>query len=91
MYVYKLKMRPGCEKSCDVRDIEALYIGYPVTAYWKKERLHDYVRHHPGTVQVAIAPYMDVIPAVSSQGEKYVRSGPDDSPHDSLLRLSREE
>ena len=90
MYVYKLKMRPGCEKSCDVRDIDSLYIGYPVAAYWKAERVHNYVKSHPGAIQVSIAPYMDVLPAVSSQGEKYVRSGPADSSYDSLLRLSRE-
>ena len=35
------------------------------------------------------SPYPDLIPVVSSKGEKYVRSEPNDTPRDNLLRLPR--
>ena len=35
-------------------------------------------------------PYPDVVPAVSSNGEKYVRSEPNDTVNDNLLKLPRE-
>ena len=37
--------------------------------------------------KAAIMPYPDLIPVVSSKGEKYVRSEPNDTPRDNLLRL----
>jgi len=40
-----------------------------------------------GIVPVSTYPYL--IPALSSKGEKYVRSEPDDSANDNLLQLPR--
>ena len=48
---------------------------------WKK---------NPGSIRVFISPYPEIVPALSSRGEKYVRSEPNDSIFDNLLRLPRE-
>nr|WP_296463230.1 DUF3892 domain-containing protein [uncultured Acetatifactor sp.] len=34
-------------------------------------------------------PYPNLYPALSSNGEKYVRSEPNDTPNDNLLKLPR--
>ena len=44
--------------------------------FFKKADLHDYLKKNPGSIKVYISPYPDLIPAVSSTGEKYVRSEP---------------
>ncbi|MBR4020311.1 MAG: DUF3892 domain-containing protein, partial [Firmicutes bacterium] len=44
---------------------------------------------HPNSIFVNISPYPDLVPALSSTGEKYVRSEPNDTPFDNLLRLPR--
>ena len=56
---------------------------------FKKADLHDHLKKNPGSIKVYISPYPDLIPAVSSKGEKYVRSEPNDTPRDNLLRLPR--
>lgn len=87
----KIKMRPGCGNSRNLLEIDQIYIeGCTEPGYFKKEVLHDYLKEHPGTIQVNIYPYPNVVPATSSRGEKYVRSSPDNSTRDDLLDLPRE-
>lgn len=91
MLATKIKMRPGCSGSRSLLEIDQIYIeGCNNPGYFKKEVLHDHLKEHPGTIQVNIFPYPDLIHATSSRGEKYVRSAPDNSTSDDLLDLPRE-
>ena len=55
----------------------------------KKSEVYDYLNRNPRTIQVAIAPYPYVIPALSAYGEKYVRSEANGTSRDNLLNLPR--
>lgn len=91
MYATKIKMKPGCYYSSNLLEIDSVYIeGCNNPGFFKKENLHDFLKKKPGTIQVKIWPYPNVIPAISSAGEKYVRSTPNDYTHDNLLDLPRE-
>lgn len=90
MYATKIKMKPGCYSSQDLIEIDEIYIeGCDNPGLFKKADIHDYVKDHPSTIQVKIFPYPNVIPAISSRGEKYVRSTPNEYTHDNLLDLPR--
>ena len=90
MYATKIKMKPGCYYSSNLLEIDSVYIeGCNNPGFFKKENLHDFLKKKPGTIQVKIWPYPNVIPAISSAGEKYVRSTPNDYTHDNLLDLPR--
>ena len=91
MKVTKIKMKPGCHYSSSLVEIDQLYItGCDEPGFYKKSVVHDYVKDHPGSIKVDRYPYPNVIDAVSSNGEKYVRSSPNDYTHDNLLDLPRE-
>lgn len=91
MKVTKIKMRRGCEFSDDVLEIDSLYIPNAATpAFYKKEKVHEYLKEHPGTIYVDHYPFPDLIPATSPNGEKYVRSEPNETIRDNLLELPRE-
>lgn len=70
------------------QDIAQIYIHGE--GWIKKGDLHDYLKNNPKTVMVNIRPYPYLIPAVSSRGEKYVKSTPDSWKHDDLMDLPRE-
>ena len=90
MYATKIKMKPGCYSSGSLLEIDSIYIeGCDNPGFFKKWVLHDFLKENPGTIQVKIWPYPNVIPATSSAGEKYVRSSPNDYTHDNLLDLPR--
>lgn len=91
MYVTKIKMKQGCYNSSKLVEIDQLYItGCEKPGYYKKAVVHDYVKKKPGSIKVNRYPYPEVIDAVSVNGEKYVRSSPNDYIHDNLLDLPRE-
>lgn len=88
MYATKIKMCSGCHYSNDCQDIDYIYLeGNNTNQFYKKEVLHDYLKKHPNSIKVNISPYPYLIPAVSSKGEKYVRSEPNDTANDNLLKL----
>ena len=93
MKATKIKMKPGCGNSSKLVEIDEIYIeGCDNPGFFKKAVLHDYVKEHPGTIQVNIGPwYPDIVPATSPAPyyEKYVRSAPNDSANDNLLKLPR--
>lgn len=90
MYATKIKMMPGCGNSQKAVEINEIYIeGCKDPGFYKKGVLHDYLKGNPGTIKVKISPYPSLIPAISSRGEKYVRSAPDEYTHDDLLDLPR--
>lgn len=91
MYATKIKMKQGCYRSNNLLEIDSIYIeGCNNPGFFKKHDLYDFLKKNPGTIQVKIWPYPNVIPAISSNGEKYVRSTPNDYAHDNLLDLPRE-
>lgn len=91
MKAIKIKMKAGCRYSNNLTEIDEIYItGCNNPGYFKKAIIHDYVKENPGSIQVDTWPYPDVIDAVSSNGEKYVRSSPNAYGHDNLLSLPRE-
>ena len=92
MQVTKIKMKPGCYNSSNLVEIDQLYItGCENPGYFKKATIYDYVKKNPGKIKVNIYPYPVVMPAVSLNGEKYVRSSSNNYLHDNLLKLPREE
>ena len=91
MRATRIKMKMGYFYSKDLEEIDSVWIeGCSEPGYYKKEIIHDYVKNHPGSIQVDIWPYPNLIPATSSRGEKYVRSTPNSNQHDDLLDLPRE-
>ena len=91
MYAKKIKMKSGCYNSQKLTEIDEVYIvGCNNPGYFKKGTLYDYLKKNPGTIKVDRYPYPEVIPALSANNEKYVRSTPNDYQHDNLLDLPRE-
>ena len=91
MYACRIKMLPGCYYSQELEEIDQIYVeGCDNPGYFKKAVLHDFLKSHPGSIQVNISPYPNLIPAISSRGEKYVRSSPNAHGYDNLLCLPRE-
>lgn len=91
MKAIRIKMRSGCRYSNNLTEIDEIYItGCTNPGYFSKETIHNYVKDHPGSIQVDVWPYPNVIDAVSSNGEMYVRSSPNAYGHDNLLSLPRE-
>jgi len=91
MYATKIKMKPGCSNSNTLTEIDEIHIsGSPLSGYYKKAYLHDYLILHPASIQVNIPPYPTLTPATSIYAEKYVRSEPNTTAKDNLLSLPRE-
>lgn len=90
MKATKIKMQSGCSNSNSCLAIDEIYIsGSTNSGFYPKASVHDHLQSNPGSIQVDIYPYPDLLPAISSNNEKYVRSGPNDSEHDNLLKLPR--
>lgn len=91
MFARKIKMLPNCYYSDNLLEIDEIYVdGCSNPGFFKKAILYDFLTENPGAIEVGIFPYPDVIPALSSRGEKYVRSSPNGSTKDNLLSLPRE-
>lgn len=91
MYATRIKMKQGCYYSSSTKEISEIYVeGCNNPGYFAKEVLHDYLKENPHSISVKITPYPYLQPATSANGEKYVRSEPNDTPNDNLLRLPRE-
>lgn len=91
MRATKIKMKSGCGTSNNLLEIDSIYLtGTSNDGYYTKAAIHDYLNSNPGSIQVDIYPYPNVIPAVSTNNEKYVKSSPNSSSNDNLLSLPRE-
>lgn len=91
MRATRIKMKYGYENSYSCEEIDQIYIdGCDNPDYYDKSIVHDHVKENPGSIQVNIPPYPDLVPAVSSRGEKYVHSKADDTINDNLLMLPRD-
>lgn len=90
MLATKIIMKPGCGTSNNLLEIDRIYLtGLPDEDFYKKEIIHNYLIDNPGSIQVNLYPYPNLIPAISARGEKYVRSEPNNLTQDNLLRLPR--
>ena len=90
MRATKIRMKNGCGTSNSAVEIADIYIeGCDKPGFYDKGVLHDHVVKNPGSIQVNISPYPNLVPATSARGEKYVRSEPNDTSHDNLLKLPR--
>ena len=90
MKATKIRMKNGCGNSNSAVGIADIYIeGCDKPGFYDKGVLHDHVTKTPGSIQVGIPPYPNLVPAMSSGKEKYVRSEPNDTTHDNLLKLPR--
>jgi len=90
MYATKIKMCSGCQASNNCVDIDSIYLeGAAEDGFYKKAGIHDYVQNNPESIRVKLGVQPYLVPATSSRGEKYVRSEPNDTPNDNLLKLPR--
>lgn len=90
-YATKIHMQQGCGNSQNLLEIESIYLsGSDSPGPYSKAVLYDYLKDHPGSIKVNIAPFPVVIPALSTREEKYVKSTPDAWERDNLLSLPRE-
>ena len=90
MYAKKIKMKLGCSFSSNTQEIAEIYVdGCNTPGFFKKEDIHEFLKKNPNNIKVNIYPYPDLVPVISSRGEKYVRSEPNDTPNDNLLKLPR--
>jgi hypothetical protein len=91
MYATKIKMKYGCRSSNNLLEIDQIYVVNGREGnFYKKEILHDYLKNNPNTIKVYIYPFPDLIPEISTRGERYVRSSPNYTSNDNLLSLPRE-
>ena len=91
MKAIKIKMKSDCYYSNNLTEIDRIYITECANeGYFKKETLYDYLKDNPGSIKVNLYPYPVLEPAVSRNGEKYVRSKGDSTDKDNLLKLPRE-
>lgn len=90
MKVTGIKLKRGCGRSYSVLEVDEIYVtGYKVDGFYKKEEVHDFLRMYPGSIRVGIFPFPVLVPAVSANGERYVRSQANGTVHDNLMELPR--
>lgn len=90
MYATRIKMCQGFQNSINCVDIDSIYLeGNNTNQFYKKASVYDHLKQHPNTIRVksGVEPYL--IPALSVKNEKYVRSEPNDTTNDNLLKLPR--
>lgn len=91
MKATKIKMKPGCNYSNNLTEIDQIYLeGCQEDGYYYKSAVHDFLKRNPNSIQVNIYPYPNLQPVVSQNGEKYVRSEANYTGNDNLLSLPRE-
>lgn len=92
IYATRVKMRSGCSYNPSLLEIDSIYLsGDSITnGFYKKEVIHDWLANNPDLIiRVNISPYPRLIDATSIRGEKFVKSTPNGSADDNLLKLPR--
>ena len=87
MKATKIKMKSS-NSSNSLLEIDSIYID-ELCRLIKKEKLYDKIEYENWKVNVDIAPYYPKVKGVISNGEKYVKSVPNDSNVDNLLCLPK--
>lgn len=90
MRIIKIRMNSGYETSNHCIDIKDLYvINCDVPGWYPKAGVYDAI-NNGASIRVNRYPYPECVCAKSQYGEKYVRSEPNDTENDNLLKLPRE-
>lgn len=86
----KIRMNRGAYNSDNLLEIDEIFITNSKDGWYKKAVIHDHVKRYPNsiTVKTSFGPY--VVPAISANGEKYVKSSSNSTTCDNLLSLPRE-
>ena len=87
-YASKIHMKPHCYYSQALTEIDSIYL--ESHGWYKKEVLYDFLIEHPNEIAVNVWPYPVLIPELSKNFEKYVRSTPNAYGKDNLLALPKE-
>lgn len=91
MKAIKIKMRPGYRYSKSCSEISEIYLTGQLEGWFSSEFIHNWLLQNPGSIIVRDAPHPELLPALSRNGEKYVKTEPVDTTADNLLRLPREQ
>jgi len=84
----KVKMIKGKDTSNDLLEIDEIFVdGF---GWQKKAYFYDWLKKHPDSIAVNIAPYPKLVGQLSIYQEKYVKSKPNKYGYDNLLDLPRE-
>ncbi len=83
-------MMKSSNSSNSLLEIDSIYID-ELCRFIKKEELYDKIEYENWKVNVDIGPYYPKVEGVISNGEKYVKSVPNDSNVDNLLCLPKVE
>lgn len=90
MYATKIKMCTGSQHSNNCQEIDFIYLeGCKDEMFYRKAVLYDHLKKHPDSIRVKRGSEPFLIPALSSRNEKYVKSEPNDTVYDNLLKLPR--
>lgn len=81
-------MMKSSNSSNSLLEIDSIYID-ELCDFIKKEKLYDKIEYENWKVNVDIGPYYLKVKGVISNGEKYVKSVPNDSNVDNLLCLPK--
>ena len=84
-----ISMKLGCDRSNNLLEIDQIQLTGEYSGWYYKETLHNYLNLHPYTIRVKDSNGPFVIPATSINGEKYVKSTPNNTTVDNLLSLPR--
>ena len=87
-YAQKIKMKKGKDKSNDLLEIDEIFVGG--FGWQKKAYYYDWLKKHPESIAVNIAPFPKLIEQLSVNQEKYVKSKPNKYGYDNLLDLPSE-
>ena len=92
IYATRIKMKSACYNSQMLVEIDSVYLkGDGNDGYFKKGLIYDFLKKSSDNIiKVDISPYPKLIPALSVNNEKYVRSTANDYEHDNLLELPRD-
>ncbi|MGL5256086.1 MAG: DUF3892 domain-containing protein [Proteocatella sp.] len=91
MKATRIKMKSNYNQNGGLLEIDQIYIeDCNIPGFYYKSDVYDYLEKKPRSIYVDISPYPYCIPAISSSGEKYVKSSPDNTIYDNLLNLPRE-
>lgn len=76
LYADKIKMKYGCWDSQYPEEIDQIHLlGH---GWYAKGDLYDHLTKYPNSIVVNIWPYPCLIPMLSRNWERYVRSNPDE-------------
>lgn len=91
IYATKIRMNYGCYGSYNCIDINSVYlVGEGFDGFQPKSAVYDYLKVNPNSIRVNHRDKPYLVPVMSVNLEKYVRSEPNNTQSDNLLALPRE-